>query len=271
MFPFDTNTLDMEGPCATIPQADMTMNFATLTPPPSISPSVMGCPGSSDEWQGIDTTLISGALGLGTKHSSATDLCHDHYRIPSQDASSRSDQEACHCWSNAVQFLEQLESRCALDKHRIDALLKDLRDSLESLSILIACDKCSIRPEHNMLLAIAARHVGALCAKAITSIQRTGRPSSRSPSDAVHWAEAAMNATRNFDPEKVHMNVFTYQVNEKEAFIMLQSLVTAQIKEFQQLIDVLKPRSRARPGQLSALAEAEMQLKLAYAALRSSP
>lgn len=73
--------------------------------------------------------------------------------------------DSCCCLLSAMSFLERLTSIFASQENRIDLLLADVRNSIETLSSFISCEACAARVEQNMLLAMAARQISVLCGK----------------------------------------------------------------------------------------------------------
>ncbi|GAA89216.1 hypothetical protein ASPFODRAFT_145376 [Aspergillus luchuensis CBS 106.47] len=65
----------------------------------------------------------------------------------------------------AVSFLERLSSKSSSREDRLDLLLADLRNSIETLAVFISGDRCATRVEQSMLLAMAARQIGVICGR----------------------------------------------------------------------------------------------------------
>lgn len=188
----------------------------------------------------------------------------------------RTESDGCSCLLNSISFLERLASKSASREDRIDLLLAEVRNCIESLALFIACERCAARIEHNMLLAMAARQISVIigktanCYKTVHACGRRRRgddsttTKSSPPLPELYSAAAAAAGP-------VDIAVSTYRVNRRERLHLLESLVTLQIAEFQQHLDTIKARYRNRPkqGQPEALGEAEDQIRLAQNAVSS--
>ncbi|KAL8919471.1 MAG: hypothetical protein Q9208_006756 [Pyrenodesmia sp. 3 TL-2023] len=180
----------------------------------------------------------------------------------------RRESDSCRCLLNSISFLERMASRSASRENRIDLLLAEVRNCLETLAILMACERCAARVEHNTLLAMAARQISVICGKMANSYKAmylcglgdTTKPSQQTPE---LYTPAGL----------VDVTVSTYRVNRRERLHLLESLVTLQIVEFQQHLSTIKTRHCNRPnqGQAEALIEAENHLKVAKIAISSHP
>lgn len=177
----------------------------------------------------------------------------------------RTGSDSCCCLLSSISFLERLVSRAALRENRIDLLLADVRKSIETLAIFMACERCAARVEQNMLLAMAAQQISVICGKTANCYK------------AIHLCGLGDRNSSQQKPEPdasagpVEISVSTYRVNRRERLHLLKSLVTLQIVEFQQYINTIKSRYRNRPnqGQAEALIEAENHIKLAQVSISS--
>ena len=178
----------------------------------------------------------------------------------------RPESDSCRCLLDSISFLERMASRSASRENRIDLLLAEVRNCLKTLAILMACERCAARVEHNTLLAMAARQISVIygkmadCYKAMylcglgdTTESSQQKPELYTPADPVD------------------ISVSTYRVNRRERLHLLASLVTLQIVEFQQHLNTIKTRHCNWPnqGQAEALIEAENHVKLAKTAISS--
>ncbi|KAL8785254.1 MAG: hypothetical protein Q9213_003458 [Squamulea squamosa] len=178
----------------------------------------------------------------------------------------RSESDSCRCLLDSITFLERMASRSASRENRIDLLLAEVRNCLETLAILMACERCAAGVEHNTLLAIAARQISVICGKMancykamyLCSLGDTAKSSQQKP--------------ELYTPaDSVDISVSTYRVNRRERLHLLESLVSLQIVEFEQRLNTIKIRHCNRPnqGQAEALIEAENHVKLAKIAISS--
>lgn len=177
----------------------------------------------------------------------------------------RTESNSCCCLLSSVSFLERLASRSASRETRIDLLLADVRNSIETLAIFMACEKCATRVEQNTLLAMAARQISVTCGKMANyykAMRLCGLDDTNSSQQKLELDASAGS---------VDISVSTYRANRREGLHLLESLVTLQIVEFQQHINTIKSRYRHRPnqGQAEALIEAENHIKSAQVAIRS--
>jgi len=172
---------------------------------------------------------------------------------------------SCCCLLSSISFLERLVSRSVSRDNRIDLLLADVRNSIDTLAKFMACERCAARVEQNMLLAMAARQISVICEKAANRYK------------AMHLCGPGDKTFSQQDPDldasavPIDVSVSTYHVNQRERLQLLRCLVTLQIVEFKQHINTLKSRYRTRPnqGQAEALIEADNHIKLAQAAISS--
>ncbi|KAL8758339.1 MAG: hypothetical protein Q9184_003960 [Pyrenodesmia sp. 2 TL-2023] len=178
----------------------------------------------------------------------------------------RQESDSCRCLLDSISFLERMASRSASRENRIDLLLAEVRNYLETLAILMACERCAARVEHNTLLAMAARQISVICAKMANCYKAMylygfGDTTKSSQQKPELYAPA--------DP--VDISVSTYRVNRRERLHLLESLVNLQILEFQQHLNTIKTRHCNRPnqGQAEALTETENHVKLAKIAISS--
>jgi hypothetical protein len=116
-----------------------------------------------------------------------------------------------------------------------------------------------------MLLAMAARQIGAICGRMANCCKAMHRSNISDTSSSQHGSEPAPS------PIPVDISVATYRVNRREKLHLLESLVALQIMDFQRQINTIKSRYRNRPnkGQVEALSEAENYVKLAQVSLSS--
>ncbi|KAL8704371.1 MAG: hypothetical protein Q9201_002473 [Fulgogasparrea decipioides] len=178
----------------------------------------------------------------------------------------RPESDSCRCLLDSISFLERMASRSASRENRIDQLLAEVRNCLETLAILMACERCAARVEHNTLLAMAARQISVICGKMancykamyLCGLGDTKKSSQQKP-------ELYSSA------DSVDISVSTYRVNRRERLHLLENLVTLQIVEFQQHLNTIKTRHCNQPnqGQVEALIEAENHVKLAKIAISS--
>ncbi|KAL9031075.1 MAG: hypothetical protein Q9196_000865 [Gyalolechia fulgens] len=176
----------------------------------------------------------------------------------------RRKSDSCRCLLDSISFLERMACRSASRENRIDLLLAEVRNCLETLAILLACERCAARVEYNTLLAMAARHISVICGKMANCYKAM---CFCGPGDTT---ESSQQKPELYTPAgPVDISVSTYRVNRRERLHLLESLVTLQIIEFQQGLNTIKTRHRDRPnqGQAEALIEAENHVRLAKIAI----
>ncbi|KAL6232198.1 hypothetical protein BDW75DRAFT_232974 [Aspergillus navahoensis] len=117
-----------------------------------------------------------------------------------------------------------------------------------------------------MLLAMAARQIGAICGRMANCCKTMHSGSLGDTSSSQRRNEPATS------PVPVDISVASYRVNRRERLHLLGSLVALQIMDFQRQINTIKSRYRNRPikGQAEALSEAENYVKLAQVSLSSN-
>ncbi|GAB0137267.1 t1pks [Epichloe bromicola] len=169
----------------------------------------------------------------------------------------------CTCLISSISFLERLASRSPSRENRIDLILADVRDSINTLALLMACARCAARAELNMLLAMAARQISITCGKLATcceDIHLRGLVANTNDSNSSHQQKDEHDAYSTNGP--VDISVLTYRLDQREGLHLLRSLATFQITEFQQHIKTMKSRYRLWPLQreAGALIEAENHL-----------
>lgn len=177
----------------------------------------------------------------------------------------RTRSDSCRCLVTSISFLERLVSKSASRPNRIDLLLADVRNSIETLAIFMACERCAGKAEQNMLLAMAARQISVLCGKTSKCYKAMHMGAHGEANSSRRKAEADASAC------PVDISVSTYRVNRRERLHLIKSLVSLQIVDLQQHINSIKSRYRNRPnhGQAEALVEAENHIKLAQADISS--
>lgn len=178
---------------------------------------------------------------------------------------SSANPNSCSCLLSSISFLDKLASRSNSSENRIDLLLANLRNSLETLAIFVACGRCETRVEQNMLLSMAARQISVICEKTARCYKSLHQR---------HGNDTNLSRQRhelNGSVVPVDISVSTYRVNQREMLHMLGNLVTLQIVEFQQHINTIKGRFRNEPnqGQAEALVEAENYIKSAQFTISS--
>ncbi|KAI0854957.1 hypothetical protein F4860DRAFT_497812 [Xylaria cubensis] len=177
----------------------------------------------------------------------------------------------CRCLLSSISFLERLVSRAASCESRIDRLLGDVREAIETLARFIACERCVAQVELNIVLAMAARQISVICGKVANgyktmhAMTSAGDKGSSRESQQRPGLEGSANSV-------IEISVSTYRVNQRERLYLLKSLVTLQIAELQQHINTMawRYRNRPNPGQAGALREAKNQIKLAQMAISSN-
>jgi hypothetical protein len=228
-----------------------------------LSPSRTDSAGDLESWEGPHMAhgdiSWTNANGHGTVGLTSEPLSLEPW------GKTRTESDSCCCLRSSIAFLERLVSRSASLENRIDLLLADVRNSIETLAIFMACRRCAARAEQNMLLAMAARQISVICGKTANCCR------------AMHLRGLGDTNSSQQKPEldasvdPVDISVSTYRVNRRERLHLLESLVTLQIVEFQQHINTIKCRYRNRPnqGQAEALIKAENHIKLAQVAISS--
>ena len=176
------------------------------------------------------------------------------------------ESDSCCCLLDSISFLERMASRSTLRENRIDLLLAEVRNCLETLAILMACKRCAARVEHNTLLAMAARQISVICGKMANCYKDVYL---RCLGDTTKTSQQKPELYTPTGP--IDISVSTYRVNRGERLHLLESLVTLQIVEFQQYLYTIKTRLRIPPnqGQAEALIEAENHVKSAMKAMSS--
>ncbi|KXX75272.1 hypothetical protein MMYC01_208636 [Madurella mycetomatis] len=229
-----------------------------------LSPSATDSAGDLESWDGPhtahgDMAWAMNADGHGTGGSTSEPLSLEPW------GKTRTESNSCCCLLSSVSFLERLASRSASRGDRIDLLLADVRNSIETLAMFMACERCAARVEQNTLLAMAARQISVICEKMANYYRAMRLCGLGDPNSSQQKPELDASAG------PVDISVSTYRVNRREGLHLLESLVTLQIVEFQQHINTIKSRYRNRPnqGQAEALIEAENHIKLAQVAIRS--
>lgn len=178
----------------------------------------------------------------------------------------RTEFDSCSCLLSSISFLERLVSRSASNEKRIDLLLAEVRNSIETLAVFMACEKCAVRVEQNMLLAMVARQISVIFEKTANCYKDMHMCGLSDKTPSQQKPELNISAISSVD-----ISVSTYRVNRRERLHLLKSLVTLQIVEFQHQINTIKSRyrNRSNQGQVEALIEAENHIKLAQAAISS--
>ncbi|KAL3486091.1 hypothetical protein BJX62DRAFT_229028 [Aspergillus germanicus] len=233
-------------------------SFASL-----LGPSNIVSAGDAECWQGVhlgqdDIVWATTADGNGTIESTSEPL-------PLEPLGKTHTESGSCCLLSSVSFLERLSSKSSSREDRLDLLLGELRNSIETLAGFISCDRCAARIEQNMLLAMAARQIGGICGRMANCCKAMHRSNISDTSSSQHGNEPAPS------PIPVDISVATYRVNRREKLHLLESLVALQIMDFQRQINTIKSRYRNRPnkGQVEALSEAENYVKLAQVSLSS--
>lgn len=176
----------------------------------------------------------------------------------------RAEFDSCCCLLSSISFLERLVSRAASSEKRIDLLLGEVRNSIETLAVFMACERCAVRVEQNMLLAMVARQISVIFGKTANCYMDMHMCGVRDKNSSQQKSGVDISAINSVD-----ISVSTYRVSQRERLHLLKSLVTLQIVEFQQQINTIKSRYRNRScgGHVEALVEAENHIKLAQTAI----
>lgn len=224
-----------------------------------LGPASTTTTGDSECWQGVDLGQDNIVWATATDNHDMTCSSSDPPLLE-PPGKTHTESDNC-CLLNCVSFLEKLSCKDTLREDRLDLLLADLRNSIETLAVLISCDRCASRVEQNMLLAMAARQIGGICGRMANCCKAMRQ---RSLSDT--------NSAQQGREPSPDISVATYRVNRRERLHLLGSLVAFQIMDFQRQINTIKSRYRNRPnkGQIEALNEAENHVKLAQVSLSSS-
>jgi hypothetical protein len=173
----------------------------------------------------------------------------------------RRESDSCTCLVSAILFLEKLVSRSTSREDRIDLLLTDVRNSIETLEKFMECEICAGRAEQNTLLSMAALQIGIICGKT-ANCYKAMRPCGLSETNSSRQMP-------EFDTS-IDIYVSTYRVNRRERLHLLRSLLTLQIRDFQEHIDIIKARYHTGSNQ-ETLVEAENHIKLAQVTINSHP
>ena len=229
--------------------------------------------GDLKSWEGPHTTHGDMAWAMDTDGQDTVGST-SHPRSLEPWHKKRTESDGCRCLLNSISFLERLASRSASREDRIDLLLAEVRNCIETLALFIACERCAARIEHNMLLAMAARQISVIIGKTASCYKTVhlmcgGRRGDNNTTTKSSPQLPELYTTAAAGP--VDIAVSTYRVNRRERLHLLESLVTLQIAEFQQHLDTIKARYRNRPkqGQPEALGEAENHIRLAQIAVSS--
>ncbi|KAI5460990.1 hypothetical protein BGZ63DRAFT_464970 [Mariannaea sp. PMI_226] len=187
-------------------------------------------------------------------------------------AKTGAESNSCSCLLSSISFLERLASRSASRENRIDLILADVRNSIETLAIFMACEKCAVRGELNMVLAMAARQIGNICgklAKCYKAMHLRGLSGDTISNNSSYQQKPELDVSSTAGP--VDISVSTYRVDRRESLYLLKSLANFQIIEVQQHINTIKSRYRrqSNQGQVGALIEAENYIKLAQVTINS--
>lgn len=255
---------------ATIAQPGQLPKISTPETPdtPLTSPnnsSTTDSAGNSDPWEEAYTTHSDISWAVNVDEHETTSKPERLSAEPRNKP--RTDPESCSCLLSSISFLERLVSKSASRENRIDLLFADVRNSMETLAIFIACERCATQIEQNMLLAMALRQISVICGKTADcyrSMRTCGLDDAKSPKQKSELDDSASS---------IDIAVLTYSVSKREMLHMLESLVTFQIMELQQHINTVKNRYRNQPnlGQAEALVEAENHIRLAQVAISSHP
>jgi hypothetical protein len=234
-----------------------------LTPDTSLT-SLLSPLGNLETWKGPQTAHGDMAWAMSADGHDPIGSTSELLSLkPWGKASAESD--SCGCLLSSISFLERLTSRSASCENRIDRLLADVRNSMETLANFMACEQCTARVEQNMLLAMAARQLSVICRKTADCYKAMRLCGLGETNSSRQKPELDTSAG------PVDISVSTYRVNQREGLHLLESLVTLQIVELQQHINTIKSRYRNQPnqGQAEALIEAENNTKLAQVATSS--
>ncbi|KAI3390505.1 hypothetical protein diail_9490 [Diaporthe ilicicola] len=247
-------------PPGQLPELSMLDTSLTLL----LSPSATDSAADLQRWEGshtahsdMDWAIRPG--GHGTAGSTPEPLRVEPWSKP------RAESETCCCLSSSISFLERLVSRSASRQNRIDLLLADVGNSIETLTIFVACERCVSRAEQNMLLAMAIRQISVICGKMANSYKALHLGGLDNTDSSQQKSESDASAG------PIEISVSTYRVNRRERLHLLGGLVSFQIAELQQHINTIKSRYRnlANQSQAEALIEAENNIKLAQVAITS--
>ncbi|KAJ5190676.1 uncharacterized protein N7498_009661 [Penicillium cinerascens] len=252
---------------------------ATLAPPgqlPELStantcltsllgPSATDSAGNLGYWAGPHTAHGVIAWAMNTDEHATVRSTSEPPSLELWDKT-RTESDSYCCLMSSISFVERLVSNSASRKNRIDLLLADVRNAIETLAIFIACEGCAARVEQNMLLAMAARQISLICRETANCYK------------AMHMCSLDDTNSSQQKPEPdtsagpVEISVSTYRVKRHERLHLLKSLVTLQILELQQHVNKIKSRYRNRPnqGQVEALIEAEDLIKIAQVVISHS-
>lgn len=164
-------------------------------------------------------------------------------------AETRTESDSCSCLLSSISFIERLASRSASRENRIDLIFADVRNSIETLAVFMACERYAVRAELNMVLAMAARQISIICGKLANcykAMHLRGLGGDTNNKNSSHQQKPEHDASSTAGP--VDISVSTYRVDRREGLHLLKSLATFQIIEFQQHIDTIKSRYRHQPN-----------------------
>jgi hypothetical protein len=202
--------------------------------------SLLGPTGDSECWQGVHLGQDNIVWATATD---SHDIVGSTLDSPLLEPLGKTHTESDNCCLlSSVSFLESLSSKSSSREDRLDLLLADLRNSIETLAVLLSCDRCASRVERNMLLAKAARQIGAICGRMANCCKAMHQGSVSNPNSSQLGSEPPPS------PIPVDISVATYRVNRRESLHLLGSLVALQIMDFQRQINTIKSRYRNRPN-----------------------
>lgn len=220
----------------------------------------------------LDMQLPDTTMTWATDSGTSMDTTYKPLALASPGNKSEIGGSSCHCLLLSITFLECLASDSVSRENRMDTLLAGFSEAMEKLNVFLGCKCCATSLEQNILLSKVVRQIILICAKTANSFKALYLHHNNAKHNNTNWSLQEKIGRDDSSAAFCSVNflVSSYRVNSREMLLLLDSLVTLQLNEFQRHINKLEERSRSHlhPGLAGALKETEEYLQRAKETIR---
>jgi hypothetical protein len=195
---------------------------------------------------------------MQTKSSERESLSSQYYASSSENGEGRT----CNCLYVTASLLSKLsDGKAHGDLTPTSVMLSNFRDTLGLCSTITSCNYCTSIRDNTMLLATVACYMGKICRRVSARYESLRRAHmERRPLSSSLAGECAWDALAYYGVSNVWFSTYHVQ-DDAERLEVLRSIMSVQIKDFWELLTILKGKAGQNNGSLAMLAGAEAEAR----------
>jgi hypothetical protein len=195
---------------------------------------------------------------MQTESSERESLSGQHYSASDKDGRGRT----CNCLYVTASLLSKLsDGKAHGDLNPTSVMLSNFRDTLGLCSTITSCNRCTSMRDNTMLLATVACYMGKICRRVSARYESFRRARmERRPLSSSLAGEGAWDALAYHGVSNVWFSTYHVQ-DDAERLEVLRSIMSVQIKDFWELLTILKRKSGQNNGSLAMLTGAEAEAR----------